>query len=658
MADTLIRGFTALSRYALRGLCVAGIVLEFTQAVHAQQACPSRTDILQSMALPLIDDVPYASRPQVLQRYGASVYEHKSRPILTDYTVIDMHDDLSVMMVEFDSPTVMPAGPLSVQIKFNEDANMGGVKAALIIGFEGQPAQIYGADLSSALNEAATSKSLAGSGLFPETAEQLSNLQSTALPSDDCDTLLSAELENAPSAPITFIGLALQSDAARRIKIDAAGIVNKKTPAQPEYLSGQIIDAQTRWPGHIELDYENGQSRRVTPSLTGRFMFEDEFPEQGLRVSFKKKGQEHYPAQGRWIGARRAVGALQVPVKGEYANIDGHKSDEMCPLGENPNGRLLIGPLKRPGHAMSKWCGSTGRVQELYNRYFLNAAGMHDQDFDLTPKDDCLRVAHLGHSSVQARQVPLYEKHNVIAAERLSLKLQRCVYINTFAGNTSIVSEPRIDWIMENYKPDAMVFAVHRQMIQLLTPELLNATYGYKRGHANGESFDLKPNGDLEYIPSDPRYALTPKDEPNRTVDGYPLALAYNLPLDVMPSIAKKSFDTVEALLTRYKAKYPDVKFGLEYSHTIAECDKANYCQKTVTFKDKQYRAGAEGYADTILALCERADVTCVNAPLPPAMLRAFPDLVFQYDAHYTKLGNYWQAQHVEQALTPALSAP
>lgn len=643
----------------LRCFCVLIVMYGLTQISHAQApSCQGRTALLQSMALPLIDDVPYASHPAVTQRYGASLYEHKTRPILTDYTVVDMHDNFAVVMVEFDAAIQSPAGALSAQIKFNRPEDMTGVTAALIVGNEGASSRIYGADMTATLEASAQSKTLAGSGLFPETAAALSGLKWTPWSDGGCETTLSADIDASQSAPITFMALALRSETPRRIRIDAAGLVYKTVPMQPEFFSGQILDAQTRWPGYIELDYENGQSRRVTPSLTGAFVFEDEFPKQGLRVSFKKKGQEHYPVQGRWIGARRALGALQVKVKGEYINIDGHKSDKNCLLGETPSARLLIAPLLRPGHAMTKWCGATGRVQELYNRHFLSAAGMHDQDFDLAPKDDCLRVAHIGHSSVQARQISLYEKHNIIAAERLSLELQRCVYVHTFAGNMSIVSEPRLDWVMENYKPDLVLFAVHRQMIQLLTPELLNATYGYKRGNANGESFDLKANGSLEYIPADPRYALKPKDEPQRTIDDYPLALAYNLPLDAMPSIAKKSFDTVEALLARYKTKYPSVKFGLEYSHTIAECDKANYCQKSVTFKGKPYRAGAEGYADTVLGVCDRAGVSCVNAPLPPPMLRAFPDLVFQYDAHYTKLGNYWQAKHVEQALAPALSAP
>ena len=648
-----------LRSLALSIFGLAATMVTVPTLANAQQNgnCESRTDILKSMAVPFFNDVPYASKPDVLERYGASVYEQRTHPISIDHTVIDLHEKSALILNQLTTPLNISPDAV-IKLKFAESTDLKAISFALIIGFDSGKAVMYHhGDQDAISQQLATineTKRVQGSGLSPQSAASLGELEPKALKALPCN-IFAGEMAKSISGPLQFWGLYILDEQSRNVSIEVAGIGHKTVPIQPKILTGDIGDANTRWPSYIALDYENGISRRVTPALDGRFIFEDEFPDQALRISLKKKGQEHYPVQGRWIGLNRNLGSLDIIIEREHQNIDGHKADENCPINQNLAARALIPELRRPSHVMRKWCGTTGTIQELYNRYFVNIAGMHDQDFNQKPNDNCLRVAHLGHSSVQAQQVPLHLKHNILASEILSMKLQRCVYINTFAGDISIVSEPRIEWIIENYKPDMIIFAVHRQMIQLLTPDLLNATFGYKRGHANTDSFDLKDNGELEYLPADPRYALVEKDPTKTTIDDYPLSLAYNLPLDAMPDIARKSFDTVSALLTRYKNKYPELKFGLEYAHTIAECEKAGYCKKTVEFRGKKHKAGAENYAKNIHSICDKVKVTCVTSPFPQKILRGFPDLVYQYDAHYTKLGNYWQAQNIAKAFEQTL---
>ena len=89
--------------------------------------------------------------------------------------------------------------------------------------------------------------------------------------------------------------------------------------------------------------------------------------------------------------------------------------------------------FSRPGHFEQVWCGSSSLKQEFYNVFFRNNNGQHDADATARI-DNCIHILQLGHSETGAIQVPLYHKHNIVASEKASIQLNRCVVINSFGG--------------------------------------------------------------------------------------------------------------------------------------------------------------------------------------------------------------------------------
>ena len=643
----------ALTLFILEG---SSVWAQEDTSVRAQEdKCKTRTDYLKYLSVPFIDDVPYATKPLLLQRYGARLTEKPDGPILIKQTNFSPYTKDVLIWSEVAPISDLKMTGLRLELNLaNDDDSLPDNFAVIIVN--GGTTQVYSfgdqSDIEKRLKKISEDKKASNSDVPSDLSTALHDPIFSPLQKMDCNRYVSDEIGDIKKNQISHWGLFFIREDLDDLQIASLGLTEGKS-IQPPFQYGQINDSSTHFPGVVLVEYENGVRRQVTPSHSGNFVFEDEFPEDGMRISYKKREQENYPDRGRWIGANRNVGKLNITLKPEHSNIDAHLTDEGCKSDRRLRGRQQVPEMVRPGHYLQYWCGTRGTIQELSNTFFANFIGMHDKDFTLGSENkECLRIAYLGHSAVQAKQVPLYLKHNVLEEEFLSLVLQQCVEVNTFGGNFSVTSEPRIEWIMENYNPDLVIFALHRQMVQLLTPDLLHATFGYRRGHAHIESFNLKPNGDLEYIPADPRYSLVEKDDPSINIKGYPLSLSYNLPLDVMPDLPRGGFETTEALLQRYKDKFPDKIWALDYSHTVAECDKANYCKKSVEFEGKRHLAGAEQYIRTMNTLCENAIVICIDSPIPGPELRGFPEIVFQFDAHYTKLGNYWLAKNVTKSLS------
>ena len=628
----------------------------------AKSCAYSDGQVLAGMVLPFIDDVPYSAKPHILHRYGAIVTEHKTRPILVASTALKLYSGSgalvnSTLNVKFPEPQ----SPLVLKLAFADGGRPDGFSFALVLRFADKSSIAYRSGEPEALAALAKSiaddKKIAKSGIPPDEAELFDISAFTPLTEGACGAYLHDGIEKdiQTHGAVSHWALLFSGAEDSAAIIRFAGIFAAHSPAPPAVLTGSFAADPVHTPAVLHVDYENGEKRQVWPSFDGRFAFIDEYPDQGMRVSLHKDGQEFYPAQGRWLGQNRAVGPMLIDITREFANLDGALSDAACPSGKGLSARALFKAIQRPGHVVQEWCGGAGTIQEFYAKYFVNQIGMHDQDFSEREVGDCIRIAHLGHSDVEARHVPLYAKHNILASEFLSMALGRCVQIATFEGDFSIVSEPRIDWIVKNFHPDAMIFATHRQMIQLLTPDLLTAVKGYKYGEAALESFDISADGVLKYVPEDPDYALKKLQELQPDIEGFPLSLAYDLPMDVMPAMPRKAFDVVSALIGRYKEKYPGMKFAIEYSHTIAECAKASYCAYTGTLNGKQYPAGAVDYAKNMEDLCRKSGAACLSSALPDERLRGFPDLVFQFDTHFTRLGNFWQAGNVFAGLLPIL---
>lgn len=631
----------------LSTVLVAALILWVNASTANAQTC-DRSDALKSQVVTFMNDVSHTTRPNIVQRYGVDVIERYDGPVTVSATELRPHDAAIFVYAEMESAV---ASESTLRIKLSDTAPS---SIGLVLTTPDQT-YLFASSKAEALQGMVGSLSqdgrIGGSTLPKPLRDALGRrLVVLSLTQNACG--LEADLPDEITS-ITGWGLLSTETQERVIAVSDAGIYNPVRQV-PDILTGRISSHSGIGPGIVELTYANKEVRHVTPSLDGRFAFKDEFPNVPLRIGYQNDGQESFPLSGRWLGVGRVDHRLDIVETGDFINVDGRLSDSCDSIGRTSGSvRYDINP--RPGHFLREWCGSRGAVMEFENTYFVNNLGMHDRDVLWDKDRDCLTVAHFGHSSVEAVQVPLHLKHNILAGELLATKLGQCVRIHTFEGNYSIASQPRIEWVMEALNPDIVIFAMHRQMIQLLTPDLLESIFGYTEGNAHHESLKLNDRGKLIYVPNNPRYALTKTVETKSMAEGYPLGLAYNLPIDVMPEIAREAYDVVEQALGDYKKRWRKSRFAVEFTHTYAECEKANYCVQTATFRDADHDAGAVGYARNMQTVCDRADAICIDGGLPLEIYRGFPDLVFQYDAHYTRKGNRYQAGLIASQIADAL---
>jgi len=614
------------------------------------QSCDREASI-KSQVTPFFNDISHTTRSEVIHRYGADLFERYDGPIrIAGSEFAPYNDDALIYSDKIAS--VKTGSRIGIRIEGETSSSIGLFLVTpnrLYLFFKGDSE-----GLVSLIKAWSNSGKVADSRL----PNDLSNILSRDITSEEMTLKDCKWGANLPSSISEVLGWGLILSEVSEVPItvvDAGIYVDERSTSV--LLTGKILGHPRLSPGVINLTYANNEKRSAIPSLDGMFAFKDEFPNLPLKVSYLSQGQEHFPTVGRWLGYGRTSSSLEIIMDREIDNVSARRADSCDTLGR-PSGLVRDQVNQRPGHYLRRWCGARGVIVEFDNTYFVNNLGMHDRDVSWRRDPKCLTIAHFGHSSVESVQVPLHLKHNVLAAEILATEIGRCVRMHTFEGNFSIASQRRLEWVMEGLKPDIVVFAMHRQMIQLLTPALLESIFGYSEGNAPNESLKIDSKGKLKYIPSNPRYALSKKVETKTETEGYPLGKSYNLPLNAMPAISKEAYDVVETALRDYGKRWSSTTFAIEFTHTYAECLKANFCEETAQFRGVEHLAGAVGYAQNMAKVCKSTETICIDGGLPDDIYRGFPDLVFQYDAHYTVKGNQYQSYRIARGLADSVPGP
>lgn len=608
----------------------------------------------ESSVFALVDAAPYSSKRHVTIRYGADLSETVDGPLAVETTKLIAYDSNVVLGAE--AILGQTAGEF-FDVVFAE--RRGVVQSfALLMKMRDGSVGVWDWNFDGdVFSELVEGRQLGQSEVTPLlTAEQLTGASRGEFVEVDGRSFR-ADTNAFSGRELEAVYLFLVSSEETVISLQYAGFRASRTPSSVIEISG-IGSLPAVNPPLLIVTTSDGERIDVTANDRSQYVFPR--PEADLfSLVFRSGLDVFYPPYGRWFPRDHDFDGMVVRFEPEYVNNDGELSDLAAWQSSIKSSRLRSDFAQTSPHVRAWWTGTANKRVRFRSEYFLNNLGLHDRDMIGGVSDKCLYGLAFGESDIEARQVRLFEKSTTLAAENLSIALQRCVRIHSIAPGHSLQSYAHIEELIGRLDAKFVVFAANNSTFMYLTPAFQAAYFGYTPEHSPVDAFDLE-NGNLRYIPATDDSFNFPGAPTSVFPSGAAVAYAFTLPEADAPPEARNAWAVLGRLLERYHAEFPDTVIVLDTLYEVFRCPAQGDCgaveQRSAREGVGNVPAGLPQFFENLSPYCEFEGVVCTALETDERFSGPFAQpLIYENDFHLTRAGNYWHARRFSDAIADRL---
>jgi hypothetical protein len=614
-----------------------------------------------SVALPvfsLFDGVGPYRKNGLFESYGLDLREQRSGPIKVTETQLKITADKSWVIW---SPDFSPASDAThLTVEFAEVPTHGNMTIGLLLAdgsgevfkIDFGPPKLSGAKPNPAeaywpkdIMDAATN-SPAGATFQLKDKTFSAPLSATTV----------AKLREGSQKQVKNVVLQIAGAASSTVRLARLGLTGFIVPQARVEISGNV-SGEVLAPGtEIELIEEKGDRRVQTLSLDNRFSFDELDPREPVSLRVRHPQLLRYATLGRWFEPGYTRKDMRIDMLPLYVNPDGHPGSGKAKF----VGALTPSAYKAnyEPHVRQYWPGAT-KVQEYDATTFTNNFGYIDRDRFFDNPDNCVRLASTGGSDMVSLQIRPYEKFNILFEEMLGLALGKCVEVISAATDNGDIGTNylRIRNYTSKFKVDATLVSVLNGLVTQVNPQMLKDGLGFDPENSALPNFYIGTDGKLAYRDPSPLYPAF-MTKPTRPSYGNGIPFGYTLaaPFEVMPEPGKLAFEYWKRIVEYLNETVPGQKLVFHTGVDQAQCRKN--CDPEIPLQDgRKVPAGAAGFIRNFQEFCQSNKFDCTNPPIDEVRYGSKETLLtFEFDGHYSVLGQQWLAEELVQPIASYLN--
>ncbi len=601
----------------------------------------------------LFDGVGPFRKNGLFEMYGGSFRERHAGPIRVKSVELNITDNVAWIIW---SPDYSPAADAThVELRFSTLPAAGKMKIGFILNTGGAhsfdvelgPSTTSAVGVLPSLVPEEISKNAIESEVF--SAEKISNKNLVIRLPDE----VVSNLRNGGNKQIKHWFVKIDDAAGTTLEIENLSLIKPSSGVTNLGVSiaGSVVDEDTPPGLSIELLSEDGKIQTQTLSTDGRFSFEGLDPSAPVSLRIIRNLKYHYSTLGRWFVpgySRKNVSINTTPL---YINADAHAPNSKAAKFVGPRKPNPSSAVYEP-HSRQYWPGA-GTIQEYDSTTFTNNHGYVDRDRFVENVDGCVRIASIGGSDMVALQVRPFEKFNIILEETLGVALGKCVEVISAAVDNGDIGNnfPRIRDYTSKFEVDYTLVSVAAGLMWQVNPKMLKDGLGFDPENSALGNFFTDKSGDFNYrAPSAVYSVFLSKPTYPEYEKGIPFSLTLSVPFDVMPKEGKDAYQKWSNIVTFINENFPGQNFIFHSGVEQAQC-KSN-CESSLQLENgKSTKAGAKVFVQNLVDYCNQHNYRCINPEFSPEFANRKKGLTFEFDGHYSLLGNEWLAYQ----LTPTL---